>query len=387
MNRPNLNLTCIAFLCFFLSSTTIVKSQVVINPHPINGFQLASKDILNFDIILAGSHSVTVRYEAELSHESSGLVVQFQSRTHSIEPGVNSYNPTSFGISQSRYLNHNLSAIEKSTSFLPPGEYTYCIRLTCMDTEEACKRAFQIEQNYTACGQAHSETITPLLLNTPEDESVVEDLRPNFNWIPPMPFGNSSNLRYTFRLVNMLEGQTAEDAIRRNRAVYERTNLTTISQMFPGQLNDLRRGQRYAWQVSAYIGDVHIGTSDVWEFEIDQPKPIEYFYVVKPKLGMEAYGHPVNRKLGFVFEDRYHSDEQMDWSARIRSETSNEWFEIGQLIETNKTEGKTNLALKPEDIQDLETDITYVFEITNGKSDPFFVRIRFEDQTDQPRNH
>ncbi len=362
---------------FVLFTVTGLSAQVVINPHPIVGFQFSSKDILNFDVVYSHTENIKVQYEGSLMDANGRLVVQYMSGTHVLKPGANSYNPGNFKIAQTRYVNRTIAEIEKTTKFLPSGDYTFCINIKCVDHREVCERALNIEMDYSACSDAHAEPITPLLLSFPEDEAELDYKRPNFSWIPPMPIGNNPNMSYTYTLVHMFNDQTAEDAIRRNRALYTQNGIRSISLMFPNQLDDLEEGEHYAWQVSAHIGQQHIATSDVWEFEVEEQEEVELFYTVKRKIGLESYDHPINKDMGFVFNERYAQDPTRTWTIRVKIEGQNLWEELNYLGDLGKQLGKQNLVISPLDIQDMKVGDVFLFEISNNKQDKFYLRIKF----------
>jgi hypothetical protein len=303
----------------FLVKPSNATAQVVLTPHPMAGFQFASKDVLNFDALYSLNQPVKVRYTASLYNSRGKMVVQYQSDIHVLQPGINRYNPTTFKVKHSRYFDRTIANVERSTSFLPSGDYTYCIQLYCADNPAVCEETIRAEIDIEACNDVRAEPISPLLLSFPEDEAELDNKRPNFSWIPPLPIGNDPNIRYTLSLVKMLEGQTAEDAIRRNRALYTRSGIQGITLMFPNQLNDLVEGEHYAWQVSAQIGETHIATSDVWEFEINKKEHLHYSVVLDEQRSNNIYKYNPGDTVFFVFRNPYSAD---DLSVSIHSTSS-----------------------------------------------------------------
>ena len=370
-----------AMLCLvFLGISSWANAQVVINPHPIMGFQFGSKDILNFDVIYSPTESVKVQYEANLLDANGQLIVQFISGIHILKTGANSYQPTNFNIQQTRYVNRQIAEAERLTSFVPSGDYTYCISMRCVDDPAVCDRTVKLEVDYSACNDVRSEPVTPLLLSFPEDEANIKNKRPTFTWIPPMPIGNNPNLTYTYKLVKMLQGQSAEDAIRRNRPLFTQSGLRAISLMFPNQLDDLEVGDHYAWQVSAELGELHIATSDVWEFEIEKEEKVTAAFITKHKIGLEAYTHSIEEPFVLVSNERYTQDNE--WKIRLKDETTNQWQDLSYL-HLEKALGKKNIEINPNDIQDMEAGHSYVFELSDHKGDKFYVRIIFTETNEK----
>lgn len=304
------------------TSTHILSSaQVIIHPTAITGYQFSSKDILNFQVINPKTLSAKVQYTASIVDANGKPVVRYISKTHVLSPGANLYTPTSFGIAQTNYLNQTIAEIEKVSKFLPSGDYTYCIDIVCVDTKEICEQVVKAEIEHIACADVHAEPITPLLLSMPEDEAVVKEKRPNFSWIPPMPLGNNPNMVYTFTLCEIRESQTAEDAIRRNRPLFTQSSIKNISLMFPNQLEDLVEGDSYAWQVSAHIGEQHIATSDVWEFEIEKPEVATFYVQMSNSPTGYLHKQEISEPLPLSYSSKYKSSADQQISVQISNGT------------------------------------------------------------------
>lgn len=361
----------IILLCVLFSSGWAM-AQVVINPHPVAGFQFSSKDMLNFDVVYSKTETVKVQYDVVLQDASGGLVVKYTSATHDLRPGGNVYTPTSFSIANVQYFNKTIAGIENTTKFLPSGDYTWCISIRCVDLKEVCERTLKYESNYSACADAHAEPVTPLLLSFPEDESEIEDKRPTFTWIPPMPIGNDPNMVYTITLVKMLDNQTAEDAIRRNRALYTQNGIKNISLMFPNQLEDLEAGEHYAWQVSAHIGEQHIATSDVWEFEIKEEERISGFIELKPRPSSEFI--ECSRHLAFAVNKKYaHSKELKYVILKANNEVV---MDQHDLFELSVSEGSNQFVVELDDL-DLESGF-YVLRVYDKNGVAGYIRFKYK---------
>lgn len=336
--------------------TTIHSSfaQVVINPHPIVGLQFSSKDILNFDVIYSQSQDLLVKYEASLNDASGRTIAKFYSRIHTLRPGANLYNPTSFQIERSVFFNKEIAGIENTTHSLPQGDYSYCIRLVCADRAELCSDVLGVEQDYSACADAHVEPASPLLLSFPEDKGILDEKRPNFTWIPPLPIGNDPNITYSIVLVKMRNKQTAEDAIRRNRPLYQKDGIKSVNMMFPSQLNDLEEGEHYAWQVSAHIGNINVATSDVWEFEIKENISVKQCIVLDRENNTAVYRYGAKDTLFFIFKNPYEAEDL-------------------ELLVEKKTQSGGNgkveeLMLRVQEVdQEPQTDFKQVYAIRYGK--------------------
>jgi hypothetical protein len=267
-------------------------SQVLLNPHPVSGFQVSSNDILSFDVINTSvtekpEDGVLVYFKIDVKQEGyAGNILEMKSSTHFIKKGVTNFNLSNINIIDKRYATPEIANYELKMRSFPIGSYTYCVSIICQDKVDICKKYFIQENQERQCSEFTILPLTPLLLSLPEDEDILKVKRPNFNWIPPMPLGNDPNISYELTLVHLNKDQKGEDGIRRNRPLYKRDGIKSINMTFPTTLEDLEDGEHYAWQVQAYLGKILAATSEVWEFEIE--KKLEFINAVNLNKGVKG---------------------------------------------------------------------------------------------------
>ena len=276
-------------MCFF------AKAQIVINPHPVSGFQISSNDILNFDVINsvigADEKGVNVKFRITVKYSEigGGAILEMTSSNHLIKPGVSNFNISNVNIVSKKFLNPEIANYEIKANSFPVGEYTYCIDVLCQDNVKQCEKHFIQEQSSTQCSEFTIRPMTPLLLSLPADEDVLKIKRPNFSWIPPMPLGSDPDISYEMTLVHLNKDQRGEDGIRRNRPIFKRDGIKSTNLTFPTTLEDLEAGEHYAWQVKARLGNIVAGTSEVWEFEIEEERSfINAVNINKNVLGVHS---------------------------------------------------------------------------------------------------
>ena len=97
-------------------------------------------------------------------------------------------------------------------------------------------------------------------LLSPADSAIVAyNTLPKFNWL----FNNNSPLsaqNYKLTIVEILDGQTPDDALRTNKPIFEKDTLSTTHLDYPGNAASFKAGDRYAWMIRIYKKD---GTT-VW---------------------------------------------------------------------------------------------------------------------------
>lgn len=93
--------------------------------------------------------------------------------------------------------------------------------------------------------------------------------QPMFAWTPPSP--SPQGVKYRLRIVEVLPGQTKEQAMRGNQPWYESKNLTGSILRYPLSAKSFEPGRQFAWQVEALDRDGGvIGESEVWRFSLEE---------------------------------------------------------------------------------------------------------------------
>lgn len=142
---------------------------------------------------------------------------------------------------------------------LPAGKYQVCYQLlrTSGETEGIVAED---------CDEVAVEPLSPPLLTSPEDDSVVTVTQPNFTWTPPAPVSMFSDLSYDVIISEVNEGQSVSDAIEKNLPIQQAQGLRTPFLTYPLTGPQLDTGKTYAWQVVARNQQTYAAKSEVWSF-------------------------------------------------------------------------------------------------------------------------
>ncbi len=159
-------------------------------------------------------------------------------------------------------IEYNYAATEFSGNYAPCGSYIIHYRLF----QEIPGKDYVVVADDVA--RIYITPLSPPLLITPSDKSGIEEVYPQFSWMPPTPIEMFSPLLYDINVVQIEEGQTATEAIALNKPVYLNTNLQTPSEKMPSSFEQLKQGKQYAWQVVARSGMACAAASEVWVFNI-----------------------------------------------------------------------------------------------------------------------
>ncbi|PCJ65167.1 MAG: hypothetical protein COA58_09900 [Bacteroidetes bacterium] len=359
------------------------KSQVIINPHPVSGFQISSNDILNFDVINsvigANESGVVAKFRIQVKSDEVGgrTILEMMTSNHHLKPGVTNFNMSNVNVISKKFLSPEIANYESKANSFPTGSYVYCISVICQDKVEQCEKHFIQEQPSTQCGEFTIRPITPLLLSLPIDEDVLKIKRPNFNWIPPMPLGNDPDISYEMTLVHLNKDQRGEDGIRRNRPIFQRDGIRAINLIFPTTLEDLEAGEHYAWQVKAHLGNILAGTSEVWEFEIEKEVEPPRYVRLKQNEDAAILEYTSQSSIFFIYESRYSNSSFTLTVKNSESKVSVQDLSIDEdLRETSMlyNEGNNKYVINLSSLG-LEPDL-YFLELQNSLGETYKMKFR-----------
>ncbi|HYG14781.1 MAG TPA: hypothetical protein VEC12_03440 [Bacteroidia bacterium] len=287
----------ILIFCLFLSSA-LLKAQVVIIQIPPNPTQFSPKDLWDINLV-NNDGSKTVYLKGILKDELNRQLLDVISTTFTIENGNKKINKNEVGNEVLNFnSSHPNSGIVRDFNNLPYGEYSLCVYLYETGTNELLGES---------CMDYNCEPISPPVLINPEYCQEVNTKYPLFTWLAPSPQIRGQQVYYDFKLAEVYDGQSNEDAIQRNLAIVFAGNLTSTTFLYPSTATPLDSTKKYAWQVIAKIkkypgseppqGDNYlqnIGVSESWclNYKLPELPEIEVIkenitYAI-PKLQQDA---------------------------------------------------------------------------------------------------
>lgn len=278
-------------MCVF---ATNLKSQINIQFNNINEYLFNTKQVLNLSVINLNTKPVDVYFIGFIKDGQSQRVVEFKTNTTTLNQGNNLLNSMNFDFSELNYLNPDILEIEEKSGAYPYGLYSICIQVRCATSDCNGLGATASSSEEITCINVNIENPTPLILAHPEDEAEIEETKPLYTWIPPSPVARSSNLNYTMRLVEMMEGQNKSDALTMNRPIIEMSGIGQPSLMHPLDVPELEKGKWYAWQVEAFVGNTPIAQSEQWKFKVKKEEK------KKEKMNQAVFLKPLNNS--FIFD-------------------------------------------------------------------------------------
>jgi hypothetical protein len=236
-----------------------------------------------------------------VTDNNSNTVVEGISANFMIKDGFTS--PQSLIFSRLNYTNDKYKEIiYKSRGNLPPGQYQINIILVDrLSNEEVGEQTISEDV----------ELLNPPVLVDPLDKSELENINPNFVWLPPYPVSPALELTYKIKIVEIQSNQNPYAAINNNPIWFTQQGIKSQNLIYSVSARQFIKEKHYAWQIEAYAGGIYIGQTEVWEFTfakkvVNNPKPANYnqSYAVLKKNGNESYYLVINN-LKFKFDEEY----------------------------------------------------------------------------------
>ncbi|HEU4470106.1 MAG TPA: hypothetical protein VFR58_03405 [Flavisolibacter sp.] len=307
------------FLLFALCGLMGARSQlVVVFQTPPAGFSYKPQ-LWNMMLTNTGSTTLNLHIEVTLNALPSGQqVLSGVTRVISLPPGTMQLDASQLMPIQYNVLSGSYPVDASAVGLLPIGSF------------EACYHFFRhvsdnIDEIAEQCQEIIIEPLSPPQLIYPYDQTGIEELHPQFQWLPPVPVQLFNNLRYDLLLVEINPNQSAADAIQQNLPVYQGVNLGINSMLYPLSAPSLQYGKQYAWRVVAKSGDAAVGSSETWQFSLKQFGSVQATgsrqpYVLLKKDPETAYAIFVN-ELRFS----YHNESgDTTWQVSVSDLSKND---------------------------------------------------------------
>lgn len=259
---------------------------------------------------------LTVQAQVTFSEVSTGQPVFVASASPlMLAPGTTQLTPGTIGVVSYNIINPNYRIDPGPGGLLPVGTFQVCYDFVILKYDKIVRE----------CQQINIPPLGPLLLMQPADKTESDNAQPVFSWLPPSPLMTAGDLRYDFRLVEVLQGQTPADAIRDNLSVFTSSNLYAANFPYTGSnAATLETGKEYAWQVTAMANFSPITKSEVWSFRMKEnkaagilPKPDPVFIKLKKESAHDGYAVC----WGDLRFDYLNESGDKSWSVLIEDQT------------------------------------------------------------------
>jgi hypothetical protein len=154
--------------------------------------------------------------------------------------------------------------IIERTGKVPNGTYTFCVYvIDAENTRDTLGRDCITDRSVY--------NVSPIQLIHPNNESVVRENLPLFTWTSVSPLVPVEDVTYKLRIVELLDHQSAFEALQANPDWFVEEDLPIPLCPYPLGANPLEPKANYAWQVTAYANTLDAGRgelvrSEAWTF-------------------------------------------------------------------------------------------------------------------------
>ncbi|WP_217603522.1 hypothetical protein [Chitinophaga sp. GbtcB8] len=257
------------------------------------------------------------------------------------------------------------AAIDRSVNgLLPAGNYLACYSIIVSNDKSG-------NQPGEDCIPFTIEPVSPPLLNTPADQSVLESRLPQFTWLPPAPANMFNDLNYEMVLTEVHPGQSAQEAIQQNIAIYRAPRLKNIFVNYPAGAVALDTAKQYAWSVVARNGNLFAAQTEVWTFQIQEANAHTTMMnsgYVQLKKGLD--GTVINcSKLQCIYDNEA-GDSTVPYEL-IALEDNNRVVYTGKL---NVNPGDNRLEVPLNKRKALDGGRSYLFRLHNARNEYWQVK-------------
>jgi hypothetical protein len=291
-----------ALIGMILLSTNQIFGQITIQQSPSLYQQFSTRDVFNVGIVNMQQSSIRGKLFAQVLNERGGLIAEVSSDPVVVQKGYNQFNEAIIGANGINYLSDEAHKFEMIYRNLPPGRYEVCVSFKYNTINvETSKNDLETR----SCNNYQSQFRVPLVLNFPSANNTIEETQPTFGWTPTLNV--MSDVRYTLKLVEIIDGQDANAALTTNAVILNIDNIESNVVSFPNTITPLVDGNSYAWQVFAFKDRQVLALSEPITFKVKRKENniSNNSYI---KLQPNLTGSCINLNsevLSVQFEERY----------------------------------------------------------------------------------
>lgn len=249
-------LTVLLSVSFLTNEKASAQGKVTVTLKTPPPGQFHVEDMWKVTVSNTSKETYVVYFYGTLTEKKAGMIANATTDVKSIKPGVTNLKASDFpkqpDVSYSGDPKYKDALIK--TGSLLPGEYTYCIYAKLKKDNQ--------EMGSDCIDQIIEETgMISLTLPNNEDE-----ISPNtpvvFSWMSSNP---KPGVKYLIKVVELTEGQSPIVAFEKNKAFFEKDNLTSTIFNYPTSAAKFLAGKKYVWRVSQGIIKSEISSFGVME--------------------------------------------------------------------------------------------------------------------------
>lgn len=256
-----IHLALLALVLISLNSfVSYGQENIIINAMGVDGMELSKQTMLNFQVQSQLNHSVNSTISGKIQFKQTGHWIKY-SFEYKLNPGVNNLDAQHLSITWD-YSSSAIKELFTIHNVLPSGLYQYCITVIPLNNVGEFDNGQKVEE----CMYNKVQEVFMINLLDPSNNAKLYEYNPSLSWIANYSF--SSDLNYRLRVAEINKGQNPTNALQRNKAVFQESDLHQNTMIYPVSAKPLEAYQPYAWAVDAYYKNILLGSSEVWKFII-----------------------------------------------------------------------------------------------------------------------
>ena len=285
------NKTLLVSLIIILFSTFSYGQTVIVKLSPAPQGKLGVADLWNVSLTNASNETYEIYLYGTLTEKSEGLIATATTSSFDLKKGTRKIKASDFPATPDVTYPGGNPKYKKAlvmTGSLPPGEYEYCVYA-------------KLKKNNQDMGSDCLEQIIPdmemINLISPADNEELDSKIPVvFTWMSSKP---KPAAKYTLKIVEILSGQTPENAMKQNNAFFIKDNITATTFFYPPTAAKFTEGKKYAIRVIS--GEIF---SDIINIKIKQTNEIDSSLCTSSKLCPEIMAQVWKRYSNWNFGNK-----------------------------------------------------------------------------------
>ena len=288
-----------AVMAFLLFSAAEIDAQVTVILKQPPPYQFKLENLWKVTLINPTNIKYKVYLTGRASESAHGEIMNATSAVFNLSPGtkiVNTYELVPMHVDA---VNSKYSDVVKNIGTLPSGDYEICVAVInaetglqmgeqCIDTQVRNLSEVELlgpedKTRFISGGVVNND------IENEEDAKIVTGQFITFTWLPPSPVPQGNRITYSIRIAEILGNQTAYDAINSNPAFYIKQNINSTIFLYPAEGRNFNTGRKYAWKVEAYLNNVLMSESQVWEFKFEHNTKSNYLLSKTAKAEEQSY--------------------------------------------------------------------------------------------------
>ncbi|MFT3703008.1 MAG: hypothetical protein QM802_11595 [Agriterribacter sp.] len=275
-------------LCFFPVCVAKAQVNISVNEPPAGVIQKAQ--LWNLSLIYSGTGTMDVIVGITLVDMNDNQpVLTAYSRALTLAKGIKVVKSADVAPIDYTYTAPGFNRL--LDPFIPIGNYRACYSVYAVAKE----MEYTLAEN---CINLEIQPLTPPQLAMPSDSATLQNVYPQFSWLPPAPVSLFTDLNYELLVTEIRDDQTASAAIQENLPIYNARRLATTVNNYPSSNKALDTGKTYAWRIIAKNGETFAAQSEVWTFHVAKEQPVKKVDPINTYL--ELKGEGINTSTGIV---------------------------------------------------------------------------------------